>query len=173
VRTAGHPDDLLPAIQRTLATLDPRVPVTEVRTLRDQASLNANDERTAMLIGVTLGGAALLLAAIGLYGSMSYTFGRRTRELGVRLALGATGRDIRALVLREGLVLSFAGIAAGGVLAVSLARTIESRLYGVTGSDLPTLALSAAVLTAVAAAASWVPARRAARVDPVHALRTE
>jgi predicted permease len=173
IRTAGDPADLLPAIQRTVAAIDPAVPVTGLRTLRDQATLNLNDERIAMFIGLTLGAAALLLAAVGLYGSMSFAFARRTRELGVRVALGATARDIRGLVLKQGLGLSLAGTLAGAALALLLARAIESRLYGVTGTDLPTLVLSASILTTVGACASWVPARRAARIDPVHALRVE
>jgi len=126
-----------------------------------------------MLIALTLGGAALLLAAVGLYGSMAYAVGQRTRELGVRVALGASTSDIRRLVLGQGLALCLIGIAIGSGLAVLLARTIEHRLFGVTGRDPWTLAASAAVLSAVAIAACWVPARRAMRVDPVEALRVE
>lgn len=171
VRTEGNPDVLLPALRRTLAAVDSRVPVTGVRTLREQASLNLNDERVAMLIGVTLGLAALVLAAVGLYGSMSYAISQRTRELGVRIALGASAGDIRRLVLGQGVGVSLAGTVLGVGLAIVLARTLENRLFGVTATDVPTLAISAAVLAAVALVASWVPAHRAGKVNPVDALR--
>jgi putative ABC transport system permease protein len=171
VRTEGDPGAILPALHRTLAAVDPAVPVTRVRTLRDQASLNLNDERVAMLIGLTLGGAALMLAAVGLYGSMSYAVGQRKREIGVRIALGATAADIRRLVLGQGLAVSLAGAAIGIALALILARSLHNRLFGVSPTDLPTFAISAGVLAAVALVASWIPARRAARVDPVDALR--
>ncbi len=173
VRTQGDPRDMLDTLRRSLAAVDPSVPITTVRTLREQATLNLNDERMAMTIGVILGGAALLLAAVGLYGSMAYAVGQRTRELGVRMALGATARDIRRLVLGQGIGLSVAGTVVGAALAVWLARALESRLYGISPADLPTLLLSAALLAAVAVFASWVPARRAGRVDPVNALKIE
>jgi putative ABC transport system permease protein len=173
VRTQGDPRDVLDTLRRLLADVDPSVPITTVRTLRNQATLNLNDERLAMTIGVILGGAALLLAAVGLYGSMSYAVGQRTRELGVRMALGATARDIRRLVLGQGIGLSVAGTLLGAALAVWLARSLESRLFGVRPADLPTLFMSAALLAAVAVFASWVPARRATRVDPVNALRVD
>jgi predicted permease len=173
VRTEEDPREVLETVRRSLAELDASVPITTVRTLRDQATLNLNDERMAMTIGVILGGAALLLAAVGLYGSMSYAVGQRTRELGVRMALGATARDIRRLVLSQGVGLSVAGTLLGTALAVWLARSLESRLFGVRPADVPTLIISAALLAAVAVFASWVPARRAARVDPVNALKVD
>jgi predicted permease len=173
VRTEGDPREALDAVRRSLGEVDASVPITTVRTLRDQATLNLNDERMAMTIGVILGGAALLLAAVGLYGSMAYAVGQRRRELGVRMALGATARDIRRLVLGQGIGLSVAGTLLGAALAVWLARSLESRLFGVRAADLPTLFMSAALLAAVAVFASWVPARRAARVDPISALRVD
>ena len=173
VRTDADPRLMLDTLRRSLAGVDPAVPITAVRTLRQQAALNLTDERMAMLISVVLGGAALLLAAVGLYGSMWHVVGRRTRELGVRMALGATGRDIRRLVLKQGVVLSGAGTALGIALAIWMAHALESRLFGVRSADVPTLLVSAALLTAVALAASWTPARRASRVDPVTALRVE
>jgi predicted permease len=173
VRTIGDPRALLDTLRRVLADVDTTVPITTVRTLRDQATGNLNDERMAMTIGLALGGAALLLAAVGLYGSMSYAVGQRRRELGVRIALGATARDIQRLVLRQGIVLSVAGTSVGAALAIWLARALESRLYGVQAADVPTLVGSALLLAGVALVASWVPARRAARVNPVSALRAE
>jgi predicted permease len=173
VRTHGDPADLLPAIRRAATEIEPTVPIVGLRTLRDQARINATDERLAMTIGFALGGAALLLAAVGLYGSMAFAVGLRTRELGVRLALGATAGDLRRLVLAHGLRLSAAGSAAGLLLAIPLARAIEARLFGVRAADLPTLAGAATVLAAVALAACWAPARRAGRVDPAGALRVD
>jgi predicted permease len=173
VRTEGDPRVLLDTLRKSVLDVDAAVPITAVRTLRDQVRLNLNDERLAMMIGLTLGAAAMLLAAVGLYGSMSYAVGQRMRELGVRMALGATARDIRRLVLGQGLVLSFAGTVLGAGLAVVLARSLENRLFGVRAADLPTLIASACVLIVVAIVATWLPARRAARVDPVEALRVE
>jgi predicted permease len=173
VRTYGDPRRLLDPLRRSLVALDAAVPVTAVRTLRAQADLNLNDERMAMLIALALGGAALLLAAVGLYGSMSYALGQRMRELGVRVALGATARDIRRLVLGQTLTLSFAGTLIGAALALVMARAIENRLFGISPTDVPTLLATALLLCAVALLASWVPARRASRVDPVEALRLE
>jgi predicted lysophospholipase L1 biosynthesis ABC-type transport system permease subunit len=173
VRTEGDPRLLLADVRRVLAALNPSVPVTALRTLRDQAALNMNDERVAMLIGLSLGVAALLLAAVGLYGSISYMVGQRRRELGVRIALGATAADIRRAVLVQGLRVSATGAVLGIALALVLARALQPRLFGVSASDPLTLALSVAMLTAAALAASWAPARRAAKVDPLRALRTE
>jgi predicted permease len=171
IRTAGDPSALLPVIRRTLAEVNPAVPLTGVRTLREQATLNLNDERVAMLIGLTLGIAALTLAAVGLYGSMAYAVSQRKRELGVRIALGATAADIRRLVLGQGLAMSCAGTVLGIGVGVILARSLENRFFGVTAVDVPTMMGSAGVLAAVALLASWMPARRAAKVDPVDALR--
>jgi predicted permease len=173
VRTAGDPARLLETLRKTLAAVDPAVPVAEALTLRQQVDSNVNDERVAMTIGLTLALAALLLAAVGLYGSMSYTVGQRARELGVRMALGALPGDVRRLVLGQGLRLAILGSAAGLVIGVGLGRLIEDRLYGVTSADAVSLALSVAALSAVALLASWAPARRASRVDPVDVLRTE
>ena len=107
------------------------MPITAVRTLRQQATLNLTDERMAMTIGLVLGSAALLLAAVGLYGSMSYAVGQRTRELGVRIALGATAGDIRRLVLRRESRCPIAGTVLGTALSLWLSRSLESRLFGV------------------------------------------
>ena len=173
VRTAGPPAALLPTLRQTLQQADANVPVTEVRTLREQAEINLKDERLAMLIALVLGGAALLLAAVGLYGSMAFAVGQRTREIGVRVALGATSGSVRQLVLGDALKVAAIGTSAGIGLALLLARAVESRLFGVTATDPVTLAASAALLMAVALAASYFPARHATEIDPVDALRTE
>ncbi len=171
VRTSGDPAAVLTSVRQALTEVDANVPVITVRTLQDQAALNVNDERVAMIIALTLAGAALLLAAVGLYGSMSYAVRQRTRELGVRLALGATVADIRRLVLGHGLRLCAVGTVLGSFAAIASARLIEHRLFGVTAGDPVTLIVSAAILATVALAACWIPARRAMRVDPAHALR--
>jgi putative ABC transport system permease protein len=173
VRTAGDPSTLLETLRRTLADVDASVPVTTTRTLSSQMMLTVNDERVAMTIGLALAFAALLLAAVGLYGAMSYSVGQRTRELGVRLALGAVPRQVRGLVLQHGLRLALAGSTLGLVLGFWMGKLIEARLYGVTPGDLTSFAVSAAVLTIVALVACWVPSRRAMRVDPVVALRQD
>ncbi len=173
VRTAGDPARLLDTLRKSLAAVDPAVPVAEALTLRQQVDTNVNDERVAMTIGLTLALAAMVLAAVGLYGSMSYTVGQRSREIGVRMALGAVPGDVRRLVVRQGLQLALIGSAAGIAIGVALGRLIEERLYGVTSVDLLSLGVSVAVLTTVALVASWAPAHRASRVDPVNVLRAE
>ena len=173
VRTAGPPGSLIEAIRQTLAGVDSAVPVTRARTLADQATVNLASERLAMTIALGLSLAALLLAAVGLYAAMSHAVSQRQREIGVRLALGALPADVRRLVLRQGLILAAVGSVAGAGLAIVLARSVEARLYGVTPSDVPSLLISIGLLSLVAMLATWIPAKRAARVDPVEALRVE
>jgi predicted permease len=173
VRTAGSPDAMLDTLRRIVADLDPAVPITRLRTLRMQADLNVNDDRLALTIALGLAGAAILLAAVGLYATMAQAVGRRTREIGVRLALGAAPGDVRRLVLREAVVLAILGSAAGLGLALGAGQLIRERLFGVSATDPLSLAIATAVLAIVALVAAWAPARRAARVDPVEALRVE
>lgn len=171
LRTAGPPEAVLDAARRILAEVDPTVPITRARTLRDQLRLNANQDRAAATIAFGLAGAALLLAAVGLYGSMAHAVGQRTREIGVRMALGAVPGDVRRMVIREGVWLGLAGTAAGAVLGFVLARQLEHRLFGVTPADPQSFAAAAVLLALVALLASWIPARRAARINPLQALR--
>ena len=173
VRVAGDPEGMLATLRRTAAAVDPLVPVTSARTLRAQVDLNVNDERMAMTIGVSLGGAALLLAAVGLYGAMAYLVGQRTREIGVRMALGANPADMQRLMLKQGVRLAIVGSAVGIALALVCGRLIESRLYRVHAYDPISIVASIALLSAVAIFASWAPARRAASIDPVIALRVD
>jgi predicted permease len=173
VRTTGDPGELLETMRRTLADLDPAVPVTSARTLRSQVLLNVNEDRVAMTIGLALAIAALLLAAVGLYGAMSYSVAQRTREIGVRLALGAVPREVRWIMLTQGLRLALAGSALGLALGFWMGRMVETRLYGVKPGDVTSFVVSAGLLTVVALVACWAPARRAMRVDPVVALRQD
>jgi predicted permease len=173
VRTHDDPAVLLPALRQALAEVNPRIPIADARTLRQQVRDNVNDERLAMWIGATLGGTALLLAAAGLFASMWYAVGRRTREIGVRMALGADAGAVSRSVVRQSLRLVLAGSALGAGLAFWAGRAIESRLYQVSPADPVSFAAAGLVLGAAALLASWAPARRAARVDPVVALRVE
>jgi predicted permease len=173
VRTAGPPAAVLPQLRKALAEVDPAVPISRVRTLREQAAVNVNDDRLAMTIATALAGAALLLAAVGLYGAMAYAVGQRSREIGVRLALGAAPAEVRRLVLRQGVGIALAGSVAGIGLGLLCARAIAHRLFGVAPADVVTIAASVALLGVVAMVATWIPARRAASVDPTVALRAE
>jgi predicted lysophospholipase L1 biosynthesis ABC-type transport system permease subunit len=128
VRTAGDPRTALQALRQVLMAVDPIVPVTVVRTLREQADINVSDERLAMLIASVLGAVALALAALGLYASMSFIVGQRVREIGLRVALGATRAGIRRLVLGQALWLALAGTLCGAMLALWFGRLIETRL---------------------------------------------
>lgn len=172
-RTAGPPDAMLETIRRTVAQFDPQVPITRLRTLRAQADLNINEDRLALTIALGLAGAAILLAAVGLYATMAQAVGRRTREIGVRLALGAAPGDVRVLVLREAVALAIVGSIAGLGLALAAGQLIRERLFGVTAADPVSLTVAMAALAAVALVAAWAPARKAARVDPVEALRVD
>jgi predicted permease len=173
VRTAGAPDALMATLLRTLADVDRNVPVTTVRTLREQRDRNSADEGLAVTIGVALGGVALALAAVGLFAAMSSSVVRRTREIGVRLALGADPGRIVSLVIGDSLRLVLTGAAIGLIGAYWLVRFVEQRLYGVTSHDPASFVVSVVVLSLVALLAAWAPARRAARVDPIRALRVE
>jgi putative ABC transport system permease protein len=172
-RTDGDPQALAGALRRTVGTLDPDIPVADVQTMT--AAVDAATARPRFLV-VLLGafaGAAVLLAAVGLYGVTSYAVSRRAQEIGVRIALGASRRDVVRLVVREGAGYAVAGTAAGAVAALALARGMRGLLFGVGAADPLTFVAVPLVLGAVVLAASWLPTRRAARVDPVVALRAE
>jgi ABC-type antimicrobial peptide transport system permease subunit len=164
---------MLRQLRIALAQVDPAVPITRARTLREQAAVNVNDDRLAMTIATALAGAALLLAAVGLYGAMAFAVGQRSREIGVRLALGATPAEVRRVVLRQGVAIALAGSAAGIGLGLLFARAVAHRLFGVAPADAATIAASVGLLAAVALLATWLPARRAAAVNPAAALRVD
>jgi putative ABC transport system permease protein len=173
VRTAGDPSSAFTAAQRTLHDLDPNVPVYNLRTLERQIDRSLLVERFIATLSTAFGVLATLLAVIGLYGVMAYTVARRTREIGVRMALGAAQTDVVWLVMREVLELVGAGLALGLAGAWGLHRVVGTVLYGITAGDPGTIAAAAAVLAAVSLVAGYVPARRATRVNPVLALRYE
>ena len=170
-RTDGDPAELVETLRRAIADVNPNVPVSRAISLREQRLRNIADERMAEAIGVILGVAALLLAAAGLYGTMAFTVRRRTREIGVRLALGATVANVRGLVLRQGLALVALGAGAGAIASLLAGRLLASQLFGVSPNDPVSIAAALAILAAIAFLATWLPARRATQIDPVVALR--
>jgi putative ABC transport system permease protein len=173
VRADGNPSLVAPLIRREILALDRNVPVARLRTMDDVLAASVASRRFNLVLLGSFAAIALLLAVAGIYGVMSYLVLQRTREIGVRLALGATPRQIVRLVTGRGLALAGVGIAAGLCAAVVLARFIEAMLFNVTGTDLMTFAAAAVVLWLAAAAACLIPARRAGRVDPLIALRSE
>jgi len=173
VRSRVSPSSLGPAIRRAVTCLDGGIPVTGMRTQAEQIDRLLMLERLFAGLCATAGLVALLLSAIGLYGLITYTAGRRTSEIGLRMALGARRSNVIWSVIRQALIMTTAGIVVGGVTAVGVGTVLSSGLYGVRPSDPLTLLGSAALLLAVAIAAAAVPARRAARIDPLTALRVE
>jgi len=173
IRTTGDPLLAFPAIRAAVRQVEPNALLFEARTLSDIAAQSAAASRLAMRL---LGGFALIalaLAGVGIYGVMSYSVRRRTRELGTRLALGASRRDIVWLVMRQAGIIAGAGLVAGTVAGLAAARALSSMLYGVPPWDPPALLAAGAVLTVTALAASYFPARRASRVDPAMTLASE
>lgn len=173
VRTRISPHALAEPMRELVRGLDPEVPVTDVLTMSEAVSKALGGPRFAARVFGAFALVALLLSALGLYGLLAYSVSRRTREIGVRVALGATRTDVRRLVLREGLALTTSGIAIGLAVAWAASRSLESLLFGVTAADAITYAVGPALLAAVALVACLLPARRAARVDPAVALRSE
>jgi predicted permease len=173
VRTNGDPTRLAPAIRAAVRDFDPLLPAPTVSTLSAATSAVLLRQRLAALVTAVLGVVGLLLAVVGLYGMVAYSTSRRTREIGVRLALGADHRDVLRLVVSEGMRPVAVGMAIGLVLALGATRLLVSYLFGVSPLDAITFVGVAAILTVVALMASYLPARRAAAIDPVRALRAE
>jgi putative ABC transport system permease protein len=173
VRTAADPAALLPAVRRAVLGLDPELPVFDARPLDDVVAESVAGRRFQAVLLQAFAGLALLLAAVGVYGVLSDAVGRRTREIGIRMALGAQPRQVLRLVLGEGMTLALGGLALGVPAALVLARTLKSFLFGVAPGDPRTLAAVSLLLAAAALVASYLPARRATRVDPMVALRAE
>jgi putative ABC transport system permease protein len=173
VRAARDPDALVPAINEALRTLEPRSAITSLAPLTRIVSNSLAAPRFYAAALGTFAGVALVLAAIGLYGLLSYSVAQRTREIGVRMALGAPRRGILALVLGQGAVLGSVGVVAGLAGAFGVTRYLSSLLFGITPLDPATFVAVALVFAGVALFASYVPARRATGVDPLVALRSE
>jgi putative ABC transport system permease protein len=173
IRTRPNPESFVPAAREAVLSVDNGQPVHNVRTLAEIVSLNHDFLRFPMLLVWIFAALALLLAAIGIFGVMSYSASQRTHEIAIRMALGAERRDVLKLVIGEGLGITLIGVAVGVGVALGVSRLIASYLYGVSASDPVTFVGVAAVLVCVALVACYLPARRAARVDPMVALRYE
>ena len=173
VRTQTDPRQFEDALRQRMHQFDPHVPVVDLQTVSEQIDFSLRTERLVASLSAVFGGFATLLAVIGLYGVMAYVVTRRTREMGIRIALGARRGSVVALVMREVLVLIGVGLAAGAVLALLLMQFVRSQLYGLNPHDPGTLVAAALVLTLASGLAGLVPALRASRVDPVTALRQE
>ncbi len=164
---------LFPVIRDALAEMDPLIPIARSETLHDVWSRSMAREEFVLKLLTIFGIVALLLAAVGVYGVTSQVARGRTQEIGIRMALGASGRDVLALMLRQGLGVISVGLIAGLVASLFATRSLESMLFGVEPTDPSTLVVVVALLGAIALLASWLPARRATRVDPVASLRSE
>jgi predicted permease len=171
-RAASDARALLSSLLKEARELDPELPV-EGSTMEEHLGLAVLPQRIGSVVLGSFGAITALLAALGLYGVMSYVVSQRTREIGIRVALGARARDVRLLVLRRALAVTLAGVGIGLAGAAATARLLAAFLVNLSPSDPATLLAATALFTAVALVASWVPARRAAAVDPVRALRWE
>jgi putative ABC transport system permease protein len=173
VRTTADPAGLLSRIRAEVSALDRDVPVADLSTLASWVAEAMSQTRFLLALSTTFAGLALVLAALGLYGVVSFSARQRTREIGVRVALGATDRDVRRLIVGQGMLVAAIGIVLGLGASVAMTRVVSSYLVGVSATDPVTFAGVPLVLLAVAALASYLPARRAMTIDPVHALRDE
>ena len=170
IRGSGDTVDVTASIQRALAEIDPELQLYDVFALQERVTRSLNPRRAPMLLSLAFGAVALLLASVGIYGVLAYQVGQRTREIGIRMALGSDAAGILRLILREGAVLVVLGLAGGFVTLLALRRVIASQLYGVGALDPTVILLVTAVLGLASLVACLAPARRAARVNPVEAL---
>jgi putative ABC transport system permease protein len=173
IRTSVPPESLASTVRQAVREVDPGLPLFKVETMEEVVSESLASRRLNLWLLAIFAGIALVLSAAGLYGVISYLVAQRTREMGVRIALGAQTRDVIGLVMRQGARLTAAGIGIGLLGALAFTRVLASLLFGVSARDPLTFAGIAALLSAVALAATWLPARRAARVEPVVAIRRE
>ena len=173
LRTSAQAAGTGDALRRAVTAIDPAIPVMNLRTIEQQIDNNIMEDRLMGALSGFFGGLALLLAAVGLYGVISYSVTRRTREIGIRMALGAERGSMLWLVARHAAMLVLAGAAVGIPAALALSKLVKAFLYGIGPQDTTAIASSAAALLLVAAVASAIPARRAAMVDPMVALRQD
>jgi predicted permease len=173
IRSRSSPIALVPAVRRVIAAADPEEPVSNVETMDQIIDENVSDRSQQMTLLGAFAGLALLLASIGLYGVLSYTVTQRSREIGLRMALGASQANVTRLIVGHGIALTAAGLFIGLLGSWAATRALKNLLYGVSTTDPITFASVAALLTLISLAACWIPAYRASRVDPVVVLREE
>ena len=173
LRTQGDPASFFPTLRQAVSEVDSNVPLYRIRTLEQQVDKSLLTERMLAMLATVFGCLATVLAAVGLYGVMAYLVVRRTREIGIRMALGANGGNVIWLVMREVLVLAGAGVLIGLPVAWGLTRLVQTQLFGIAPTDLPTMAMAAIGIAAVALLSGYLPAQRAVGIDPMRALRWE
>lgn len=173
IRTSGRPDAFKGTIEREVRSLDPDIALNNIQTVSDLLSASLTGPRVAATLLSLFGSVALVLAAVGIYGVMSYSVNLRSQEIGIRMALGAERRDVMWMVLRQGMTIVGIGLASGLVLAAGVSRLLSGLLYGVGTADVRAFAGTAAVLLFVALVANFIPARRATAVDPISVMRYE
>jgi predicted lysophospholipase L1 biosynthesis ABC-type transport system permease subunit len=176
LRTQGDPAALVPDVRNLVQALDPALPLYNVETMDrhlNDGLLALLPLRTGAALAVLQGLFALVLVVMGLYGVVSFVASQRTREIGIRLALGAQKGDVLRLVLGDGLKLTLAGVAIGAVLSLALIRVLPRILYGLAAGSSPVMLAAGLLLTGIALLACWIPARRATRVNPVEILKAE
>jgi putative ABC transport system permease protein len=176
-RTRSDPGAVAGSLRTSLTSLDKSLPVYALKPMTEHLRDSLTRHRFNLILMSVFGGVALALAAVGIYGVISYSVAQRTHEIGIRLALGARAHDVLKLVVRQGMMLALSGVALGLLAALALTRLIMSQLktllFGVSVSDPLTFTVIAIMLTSIALLACWVPARRATKVDPLIALRHE
>jgi putative ABC transport system permease protein len=173
IRSPLDQNTLLSAVQREVKTLDANLPVSNVKMMEEVVAESLATRRFVLLLFGLFAGLALVLATVGIYGVLSVSVSQRTRELGIRMALGATARDVGRLIVRQGLKLVLSGIVIGVLSALALQRVIGKLLFGISPTDPLTFTVIALLLIGVALLTCWIPARRATKVDPLTALRSE
>jgi len=173
LRAKGDPRNLVAAVRQEMSAIDPALPLSQIRLMDDVMSAAQSRPRFLTLLLALFSCVALAIATIGIYGVISYSVERRSREFGLRMALGAQPNDVLSLVMKQGAGLALIGVVVGLVAAFALTRLMTTLLFGVTPTDLPTFAVVTAILTIVALLASYIPARRATKVDPIQTLRYE
>ena len=173
LRTSGNPTGIASAVRSAVAEMDPSKPAGNLQTVEQNLRDQVSGERVYMLLLTVFGAIAALLAAVGIYGVMAYAVQQRTREIGIRMALGATSSSVMTLVVRQALILVFIGLILGVAGAFGLTRFLANELYGVTPTDPATFIAVSLGLVVVAVLASLIPTRRAVSVDPTVALRHE